>query len=58
MMIEQALESKKLELLRQQINDEKYLYAAIQRLALVLSNGLMEITLKGGQNERQWKRRK
>ena len=57
-MIEQTLNSKELELLRQRINDEDYLQAAIQRLALVLSNELMEITTEGGYNERQRKRRK
>jgi len=56
--MEQALNSKKLETLRQRINDENYLHAAIQRLALVLSNELMEITTKGGRHERQRKRRK
>jgi len=63
MMIEQAalaenISAKKLDLLRRRINDEKYLHAAIQRLALVLSNELMEITSEGGRNERQRKRRK
>jgi len=63
MMIEQAnlahsINAKKLDLLRRRINDEKYLHAAIQRLALVLSNELMEITSEGGRNERQRKRRK
>ena len=57
-MIEQTLNSKELELLRQRINDEDYLQAAIQRLALVLSNELMEMTMEGGRNERQRKRRK
>jgi len=57
-MIEQALNSKELELLRRRINDEDYLQAAIQRLALVLSNELMELTMEGGCNERQRKRRK
>ena len=57
-MIEQTLNSKELELLRRYINDEDYLNAAIQRLALVLSNELMEITMEGGYNERQRKRRK
>jgi len=46
----------RLDVLRRQINDEDYLHAAIQRLALVLSNELMEITSEGGRNER--KRRK
>jgi len=63
MMIEQAalaetISAKKLDLLRRRINDENYLHAAIQRLALVLSNELMEITSEGGRNERQRKRRK
>jgi len=57
-MLEQALNAKKLETLRQRINDENYLHAAIQRLALVLSNELMEITTEGGRHERQRKRRK
>ena len=53
-----AINSKKLELLQRRINDEDYLRAAIQRMALVLSRELMEITMEGGQNERQRKRRK
>ena len=57
-MIEQTLSSTELELLRRRINDEDYLQAAIQRLALVLSNELMELTMEGGYNERQRKRRK
>ncbi|MDR1869883.1 MAG: hypothetical protein LBQ82_07850 [Treponema sp.] len=57
-MIEQTLNSTELELLRQRINDEDYLQAAIQRLALVLSSELMELTMEGGGNERQRKRRK
>ncbi|MCL2265807.1 MAG: hypothetical protein FWC22_07170 [Treponema sp.] len=58
MIIEQALHSKKLELLRQRINDDNYLHAAIQRLALVMSRELMEISSEGGRNEQQRKRRK
>jgi len=62
MMLKQALNSKKpdfrLELIRRRINDEDYLYAAIQRLALVLSNEIMEITTEGKCYERQRKRRK
>jgi hypothetical protein len=57
-MIEQAFNSKKLELLQRRINDEDYLYAAIQRLALILSNELMQITKEGGYNGRQRKKRK
>jgi len=58
MMIEQALNSRELELLQRRINDEDYLHAAIQRLALVLSNELMDIRMEGGHNERQRKKRK
>jgi hypothetical protein len=62
MMIEQAglaaINARKLDLLRRRINDEDYLHAAIQRLALVLSNELMEISSEGGRNERRRKRRK
>jgi len=57
-MIEQALHSRKLELLRQRIHEEDYLRAAIQRLAYVLSNEIMGITTEGGRNERQRKKRK
>ena len=57
-MIEQAVNSKRLELLQRRINDEEYLHAAIQRMALVLSKELMDITMEGGQNERQRKGRK
>jgi len=65
-MLKQALNSRepdqldkwqgRLELLRQRVNDENYLRAAIQRLALVMSNEIMEISSEGGRNER--KRRK
>jgi hypothetical protein len=57
-MTEQALNSGELELLQRRINDEDYLHAAIQRLALVLSNEIMDITMEGGRNERQRKKRK
>ena len=58
MMMEQSLGSTKLDQLRENINDEDYLYAAIQRIAMVLSNELMEITRKGAYHERQRKRRR
>lgn len=58
MMIEQALNSKRLETLRQRINEEDYLHAAIQRLALVLSNELTHVNAEGERHERQRKRRK
>jgi hypothetical protein len=57
-MIEQTLDSKMLEVLRRRINDEEYLNAAIQRMALVMSKELMEITQEGIRHERQRKGRK
>ncbi|MCL2230067.1 MAG: hypothetical protein FWC01_03155 [Treponema sp.] len=62
MMIERAglsrMNAHRLEMLRQRIDDDNYLHAAVQRLALVLSNELMGISTKGGRNEQQRKRRK
>ena len=43
----------RLEVLRQCINDEAYLHAAIQRMALVLSKELMEFTKEGGRYGRK-----
>ena len=47
------LTSSRMELLQRRINDENYLRAAIQRLAFVLSNELIEITTEGGYHERE-----
>ena len=58
MMMERALSPIKLEQLRRRINDEDYLHAAIHRLALVLSNELMDMTQEGVRHERRRKRRK
>jgi hypothetical protein len=59
MIMEQALSSTKIEQLRERINDKDYLYAAIQRIALVLSNELMDMPPGGGSYyERQRKRRR
>jgi len=56
MTMEQTISSTRLEQLRKSINDEDYLYAAIQRIALVLSNELMDMSQKEGRyNERQRK---
>jgi len=56
MIMEQTMSSNRLEQLRKSINDENYLYAAIQRIALVLSNELMDMSQKEGRyNERQRK---
>jgi len=57
-MIEQALDSGELEILQRRINDKDYLNAAIQRLALVLSNEIMDLNMEGGRNEQQRKKRK
>jgi len=59
MTMEHTLSSTKLEQLRKRINDKDYMYAAIQRIALVLSNELMDMSQGGGNyNERQRKRRR
>jgi hypothetical protein len=59
MIMERGLSSIKLEQLRNRINDEDYLYAAIQRIAMVLSNELLDISREGGKShERQRKRRR
>jgi hypothetical protein len=58
MILEQSLSSTRLEQLRKRINDKNYLHAAIQRIALVLSNELMDMSQGGAYNERQRKRRR
>jgi hypothetical protein len=50
--------SAKLEQLRNKINNQDYLYEAIQRIALILSNELLNISQGGIVNERQRKGRK
>ena len=56
-MTEQALSTSKVEQLRERINDKDYVHAAIQRIALVLSNELVDMSQSGGTyNERQRKR--
>ena len=57
MMLEQSLSSTELERLRNRINDQDYLYEAVQRMALVLSNELLDITQGGIYNERRRKGR-
>ena len=56
-MLEQSLNSADLEKLRMRINDQDYLFEAIQRMALVLSNELIGFARGGKRNERQRKRR-
>lgn len=50
-------ESFNADLLRQKINDEEYLNEAIQRIALVLTNELLDISPGGTFYGRQRKRR-
>jgi hypothetical protein len=52
------LGSAELEQLRKKINNKDYLYEAIQRIALILSNELLNISQGGIFNEQQRKGRK
>jgi len=56
-MLEQSLSSTDLEQLRIRINDQNYLFEAIQRIALVLSNELIDYKQGGKRNERRRKGR-
>ena len=47
----------KLEVLRQKINSEEYVHEAIQRIALIISNELLDLPQGGRSYERQRKRR-
>jgi hypothetical protein len=51
------LRSSELELLRNKINNKDYIYEAIQRIALILSNELLDIS-RGGLWHEQRKGRK
>jgi hypothetical protein len=51
------LGSAELEQLRNKINDTDYLYEAIQRIALILSNELLDISQGGIFDGPQWKRK-
>ena len=51
MMLEQSLSSTELENLRERINDQEYLDDAIQRIALVMSNELLDLSQGGKYNE-------
>jgi hypothetical protein len=56
-MLEKSLGSAELERLRMKINNKDYLYEAIKRIALVLSNELLDMNQGGAYHERQRKRR-
>jgi hypothetical protein len=58
MMLEQSVSSIKLEQLRNRINDEDYLREAIQRIALVLSNELLDMSQGGKYSERRRQKRR
>jgi hypothetical protein len=59
MITTSQLGSSELERLRRKINNEEYLSEGIQRIALVLSNELLDISQRGLYHyERQRKRRK
>jgi hypothetical protein len=47
-----------IELLRKKINNEAYLNEAIQRIALVLTNEILDISQGGLVRGRQWEKRK
>jgi len=55
MMLEQAMSSKDLDQLRIRINDEDYMFHAIERIAHVLSNELVDFVHGGKKNERRRK---
>jgi len=57
MIMEQTSSSKRIDQLRKSINNSDYVHAAIQRIAMVLSNRLVDISHgEGNHNERQRKR--
>jgi len=57
MILQQAKDSARIEQLRKSINDRSYVHAAVYRIALVLSNGLVDMSHgEGSKNERQRKR--
>ena|GEM_PF-689537 len=47
----------RLEVLRQKINDEDYLHEAVQRIALIISNELLDLSQGGRSYEQQRKSR-
>ena len=54
---EESSGPSRLEVLRQKINNEDYLYEAIQRIALIISNELLDLPQGGRSYERQRKSR-
>jgi hypothetical protein len=56
-MLEESLGSAELEHLRIKINNKDYVYEAIQRIALVLSNELLDMNVREAYHERRRKGR-
>ena len=54
---EEALGLSRLDVLRLKINNEDYLHEAIQRIALIISNELLDLPQGGRSYERQRKSR-
>ena len=57
LVIEESQGLSRLEVLRQKINNEDYLHEAIQRIALIISNELLDLPQGGRSYERQRKSR-
>jgi len=57
MMSEGATGLSRLEIIRQKINNEDYLHEAIQRIALIISNELLDLPQGGRSYEQQRKSR-
>jgi len=57
MIMEEASGQTKLEVLRQKINNEDYLFEAINRIALIISNELLDLPRGGKSYEQQRKNR-
>ncbi|MCL2092966.1 MAG: hypothetical protein FWH12_02115 [Treponema sp.] len=57
LLVEEMPGLTKLDILRQKINSEDYLHEAIQRIALIISNELLDLPQGGRSYERQRKSR-
>jgi hypothetical protein len=55
--VNEASGLSKLEILRQKINSEDYIHEAIQRIALIMSNELLDLPQGGRSYEQQRKTR-
>jgi len=57
MIAKGATELSRLETIRKKINNEEYLHEAIQRIALIISNELLDLPQGGRSYEQQRKSR-